>query len=159
MNLRRETLACIAVAIGASFSLSSQAQAIRECVIPQGAGGSLTLGPDRNVWFIDGAAGCGTTPPGVGGASCGLGRVSLDCTNYQHFPLPKGMVRRVATPSAPIPTAEELKRFGPTLGPIVSWHPHALRSAGSRPAGRDDRRRRQSVDGQLLQRRPPSSAG
>ena len=120
MKVRRETLARIALAIGACFSLSIQAQAIRECVMPQGAGGSLTLGPDRNVWFIDGAAGCGTTPPGVGGASCGLGRVSLDCTNYQHFPFPKGLVRRVATPSAPVPTAEELKRFGPTLAPIVN---------------------------------------
>src|SRR5262245_25494462 len=103
MKLRREKLVNIAFATGACVSLWAAAQVIRACVIPQGAGGSLTLGPDRKVWFIDGAAGCGTTPPGVGGASCGLGRVSLDCTGYEHFPLPKGVVRRVATPSAPIP--------------------------------------------------------
>lgn len=119
MKLRREALVHIAFAIGAFFSLSVPAQVIRQCVMPQGAGGSLTLGPDRKVWFIDGAAGCGTTPPGVGGASCGLGRVELDCTGYQHFPLPQGVVRRVATPSAPIPSAAELQRFGPTLTPLV----------------------------------------
>jgi streptogramin lyase len=118
MNLRRETPARIALAIAALFSISVQAQTIRECVVPQGAGGALTLGPDGNVWFIDGAAGCGTTPPGPGGASCGLGRVALDCTGYQHFPLPKGVVRRV-TPSVPIPGAAELQRFGPVLSPLL----------------------------------------
>jgi streptogramin lyase len=118
MNQRRGTFASIVFAIGALLSVSVQAQAIRECVLPQGAGGSLTLGPDGHVWFIDGAAGCGTTPPGPGGASCGLGRVALDCTGYEHFPLPDGVVRRVS-PSVPIPDAAALERFGPTLTPLL----------------------------------------
>lgn len=117
--MNRKALASIALAMGALFSVSVQAQTIRQCVMPQGAGGSLTLGPDGYVWFIDGAAGCGTTPPGVGGASCGLGRVKLDCTGYEHFPLPRGVVRRVHSESAPLPTAEDLKRFGPVLTPLL----------------------------------------
>jgi virginiamycin B lyase len=118
MPFCRKTRACVAIAIGALFSLSVQAQEIRECVIPQGAGGSLTLGPDGNVWFIDGAAGCGTTPAGVGGARCGLGRVSLDCTDYRHFPLPEGTIRRVAEP-ADMPEAADYEQFGPSLAPLV----------------------------------------
>lgn len=117
-KFNRGTAAVISVAIGVLLSLTAHAQVIRECVMPQGAGGSLTLGPDGNVWFIDGAAGCGTTPPGVGGASCGLGRVKLDCTGYKHFPLPEGVIRRVSPP-ADMPGAADLERFGPTLGPII----------------------------------------
>src|SRR5688500_20157944 len=98
MNFRRGTTACITFVISTSFSITAQAQAIRECVHPQGAGGALTLGPDGNVWFIDGAAGCGTTPPGIGGASCVLSRVALDCNGYQHLPIPASDDLRCTAP-------------------------------------------------------------